>query len=198
MVAAAALGVIALLAVTVLIGSRLLDEDRGTVEVAPFEVGDGEPAPIPAERISVEATSFLPPEDGLTYDPTNTIDGDLTTAWNSDAQDTEGRGQILSYRFSEPVELTSIRFVNGYVKNDSVYTANHRIRDIMVITDGTMQPVSLLDMGEEQEVAFDFGLTSKVVLEISDVYPGTGFTDPALTSDLALSEIVFIGVQRER
>ena len=154
--------------------------------------GPGDPEPIPADRVSVVASSFLAPDQGITYEPDNTIDDDVDTAWNSDNAATEGRGQTLTYRFTEPMTITSIHFVNGYAKNEGVFDANHRIRDVIVHTDTGSQLVTLLDTAQRQEIDFDFGYTSKVTLEVADVYPGAGFADPSLTADLALTEVQFL------
>lgn len=143
----------------------------------------------------VAATSHIPQDGSITYGPENTVDGDLQTAWNSDAPGTEGRGETLTYRFAEPVDLKAVRFVNGYVKNDDVFTANHRARDLVIRADNSAQPVMLLDTGDEQEVAFDFGLTSKVEIEVLDIYPGDGFDRPELTADLAITEVAFLALQ---
>lgn len=158
---------------------------------------DGDQGEVPVDRIRVEASSFLEPVDGITYDPDNVIDGDPETAWNSASAADDGRGQTLTFRFTEPVDLRALRFVNGYAKNPDIYDANHRIRDILITTDGTTQKVSLLDTTERQEIAFDFGFTSKVELEVLDVYVGSGFNDPALTADLAVTEISFLAVLPE-
>lgn len=173
-------------------------DDGATVEpvsIPAMTAPGGEAVPIPADRISVVASSFLDPIDGITYGPTNTIDGDIETAWNSDAPDSGGLGETLTFRFAEPVGLTAIRLVNGYAKGPEIFDANHRIRELEVRTDAGVQRVSLLDTSEEQEIAFEFGTTSKVELEVVEIYEGSGFDDPALTADLALSEIGFVASQ---
>lgn len=167
-----------------------------TIDVPAMDGPTGAAAQVPRERLLVMASSHLPPDGEITYDPGNTVDGDPTTAWNSDAPGTDGRGQVLTYRFTEPVDLRAIRIVNGYAKNPDIFAANHRLREVEVRTDAGAQRVSLLDTDEQQEITFDFGLTSKVVLEVVDVYTGDGFANPDLTADLALSEIGFVAIQR--
>ncbi len=167
-----------------------------TVAVPPFAAPSGEPEMVPADRITVAASSFLAAEGAITYEPLNTIDGDLQTAWNSDAGESDGRGQVLTYRFTEPVGLSAIRLVNGYAKGEDIFAANHRIKELEVRTDRGSQRVSLLDTSDEQEITFDFGVTSKVELEVIEIYPGDGFDDATLTADLALTEIDFLASQR--
>jgi hypothetical protein len=164
--------------------------------VPPITGPIGTAAPVGPERISVTASSSLAPDGSITYGPGNTVDGDLETAWNSDAPESELRGQRLTYRFTEPVDLEAIRFVNGYAKSAEIYVANHRIREVRIETDRVSQLVSLLDTSDSQEITFDFGYTSKVVLEVVEIFPGTGFDNPDLTADLALTEIGFLAVQR--
>lgn len=154
-------------------------------------------SPVAVEQIIVTASSALADDDDLTYGAANTIDGDLTTAWNSDVPDGEVVGQSLVYRFVEPVDLRSIRFVNGYAKSDAVFSANHRIHRVEVTTDSGVRMLTLLDTADAQEITHDFGLTSKVSLEVVEVYEGSGFTDESLTSDLALTEISFVAVQAD-
>ncbi|MEM9565345.1 MAG: hypothetical protein AAGA93_22170 [Actinomycetota bacterium] len=173
------------------------DDEAPEVPVPMIEPPSGTADAVPTERISVAASSFLVPDGEITYDPGNTVDGDPSTAWNSDTNGADVRGQTLTFRFTEPVGLTAIRLVNGYAKNPDIFAANHRIRELEVRTDGGVQRVSLLDTSEEQEITFDFGTTSKVELEVIEIYEGAGFDDPELTSDLALSEIDFVAIQRQ-
>lgn len=169
--------------------------DLASLGVAPFTVPDGPPTAISADRISVTASSHLEPAGDITYGPENVLDDDIATAWNSDAPNRDGRGETLTFRFSQPVNLQGLRFVNGYTKNPEIFTANHRIRDLVITADGRSQQVTLLDTGDRQEITVDFGLTSKVELEVMEIYPGAGFDNPALTADLALTEVSFLAVQ---
>ena len=170
--------------------------DRGDGAAFSFAVPDGEPTPVDPVRITVSASSHLPAASGIDYEPTNTIDGDPSTAWNSDAPETDGRGETLVFRFAEPVDLKAVRFVNGYAKSPEIFGANHRVRDVVVRTDEGTRSLTLLDTADPQEIDFDFGLTSKVVLEVVDIYTGTGFANAGLTADLAVSEVGFMAVQR--
>ena len=176
------------------------DDDRSgggsTGTVPPMVPPTGEATGIPADRIVVTATSFLAPDGDITYEPGNVVDDDIQTAWNSDNADDQGRGESLTFRFTEPVDLQRIQFINGYAKSADIFAANHRIRDLSIETDEVLQVVSLQDTSDLQEVAFDFGFTSKVVIEVIEVYPGAGFDNPALTADLALTEVEFVAVQR--
>ena len=155
---------------------------------------DGGVAPLGRDRIRVEASSYLQPDGNITYDPDNAIDGDLDTAWNSASAPDDGRGQTMTFRFTEPIDLRKVSIVNGYAKDANIYDANHRIRDLIITTDTIRKTVSLFDSTDEQEIVFEFGFTSKVEIEVTDVFVGSGFSDPALTADLALTEISFFAL----
>ena len=198
-IVATLLGAVALVGAGTFAANRFLTTDAGADAIAPFQVGIGEPIPVPVERISAAATTALLPDGNEgSFGPNNTIDGDLETAWNSDARSSNGQGQVLTYRFSEPVDLKSIRFLNGSAQSPRAFAANHRIRELLVRTDSTSQAITLLDMRDEQEVTFEFGLTSKVEIEVIDFYQGDGFDNQGRQAELSLSEIQFIAVQRDR
>lgn len=191
---------IGLAAGAALFGALVFAGSRSGTEPSPPESAtqaliepSGDPKLVDPARIAAEASSVLEPQDGLTYGLDNTLDGDRQTAWNSNS--TELIGQTLTYRFAEPVELTALRFVNGYAKSDDIYTSNHRLKMLQVTTDQTTRSLTLLDTDDAQEISFDFGLTSKVVLEVIDIFEGDGFDNPEISSDLALSEIAFLAVQ---
>jgi hypothetical protein len=148
--------------------------------------------PMPVDRITVEASSTLAPfSDTLTYEVTNMLDGDPSTAWNSDAPDADGRGEVLTFRFTEPVELSAVRIVNGYAKSPDLFAANHRISRATVRTDNATTEIVLLDVIAEQEIALTVGPTAKLEIQVDDVFVGDGFDNPELTADLAVSEIEF-------
>jgi hypothetical protein len=148
--------------------------------------------PMPVDRITVEASSTLAPvSDTLTYEVTNMLDGDTSTAWNSDAPGPDGRGEVLTFWFTEPVELRAVRIVNGYAKSPDLFAANHRISRATVRTDDATTEVVLLDVIAEQEIALTVGPTAKLEIQVDDVFVGDGFDNPELTADLAVSEIEF-------
>ncbi|MGH1488987.1 MAG: discoidin domain-containing protein [Acidimicrobiales bacterium] len=172
------------------------DGEQSSAEGAPTALisPSGSASLVDPARITVEASSFLAPAGDITYNPRNTLDGDPQTAWNSDAE--ELIGQTLTFRFAEPVELTALQFVNGYAKNDNIFASNHRLKSVLVTTDQSSESLTLIDDDGPQEISFDFGLTTKVVLEVTEIFEGEGFASPELNADLAVSEVAFVAVQR--
>ena len=169
--------------------------DRPTAATEPSDAAtagdDGggtaaEPQRLPADVISAEASSVLPPvpDEGLSYGPDNTLDGDLATAWNDGAPGS-GVGERLTFAFDEPVELVSLEIVNGYAKSADLYAANARVREARIVTDEVTTDVELLDIISPQTIDGPFGTTGSVTIEVLSVYPGNRY------EDLAISEIVF-------
>jgi hypothetical protein len=148
-------------------------------------------AAVDPATIKGSATSVQKPDGGITYGVGNTLDGNPSTAWNSDgARDGRGPGITVTYRFAEPVNLRSITIRNGYQKvrpNDGVdlWTLNERIRQIQVVTDGGQWIWNLQDARKPQTLSQNFGRTTVVRLKIAQVYPSSKYRD------VAISEIGF-------
>lgn len=170
-----------------------------TAQPVGFAVPEGPVREVPAVRMTVAASSFGPPndQDGTTHGPDNLLDGDPATAWVSAPGSDQGRGETLTFRFTEIIDLQAIQFVNGYIDSEDRYRTNHRIRQMTVRTDSRAEPfvVLLLDIMESQDITADFGLTAKVEVEINDVFPASG-AQAASGSGVALTEVSFLAVQR--
>ena len=151
------------------------------------------PAPVQVDSrsISASASSELPPDGSVTYSIGNTLDGDTRTAWNSHgAVDGNGVGETLTYQFSRPVQLARIALMNGYAKTAELRADNGRIRGVVILTDHRTLKATLSDTTSRQRLDRDFGLTRKVTLRVTSIYPGARYTD------LALTEIAFWAVPR--
>jgi len=144
---------------------------------------------IDPARISVTATSVLPP-DPDSYAPEQTLDGDTTTAWNSDGSNIGAAGRpTLTYTFDEPVRIGRITVSNGYQKNDRLFQSNRRVRTLVVTVGTVTHTFSLADKKTAQKLDFDFGTAATTVtVRIGEVYPGTKYYD------IALSEVAFYAV----
>lgn len=144
-------------------------------------------AAVDPATIRGSATSVQKPDGGITYGADNTLDGNLSTAWNSNgARDGRGPGITVSYQFSKPIDLRSITIRNGYQKvrpNDGVdlWALNERIRQVQVVTDGGQWTWDLEDVRKPQALVRSFGRTQVVRLEITQVYPSRKYRDVAIS-----------------
>jgi hypothetical protein len=144
------------------------------------------PTKIDPGTIDAEASSELPPTQGLTYGIGNTLDDNPSTAWNSNGEEVgTGAGQVLTYRFPDKVHLVRIDLVNGYAKSDKSFSQNGRIKAVAITTDAGTFEVTLADSKDPQNVQQDFGVTDSVSLRVISVYKGTAYPD------LGLTEIAF-------
>jgi len=141
----------------------------------------------PAQIVSAEATSTLPDQDGLTYGIANTLDGQITTGWNSNGS-TPGSGvdpvgQKLTYKLAAPQHIVGVRLINGYNPNDGKhqFTDNHRIHSLVLRGGGKERTVELADSFSPQFVEVDFPNADTIELEIASVYPTTKWTDVGVT-----------------
>lgn len=154
------------------------------------------PAPIDLSTVTAEASSEQDAEGGTSYGADNTLDGKLATAWNSDGKaDGAGPGITLTYTFDAPVDLRSVSLTNGYQKviksngkNRDLYTANSRVKQVKVVTDGGEWTWTLQDARAPQTLRKEFGRTKTVTLEILSVYKGAQY------KDTAISEVAFTAV----
>ena len=149
------------------------------------------PVRVDPRSISASASSQLPPDGGVTYSIRNTLDGNTRTAWNNhSATRGSGVGETLTYQFAGPVHLVRIDLGNGYAKTAALRADNGRIRGVVIGTDGRTVNATLADTAARQRLDRDFGLTRKVTLRVTSIYPGARYTD------LALTEIAFWAVPK--
>jgi hypothetical protein len=150
---------------------------------------------VESSKITAKASSTQEPEkNGVTYSVDNTLDGDPSTAWNSNGRkDGPGEGMSLTYTFDEPVDLTRIALRNGYQKirtrangqSLNLYQLNKRVRKIQVVTDKGSWTWDVADQQASQELAQDFGTAAWVRLEVLETYQSARY------KDLAVSEVTF-------
>ncbi|MDE6362718.1 MAG: zinc-ribbon domain-containing protein [Lachnospiraceae bacterium] len=83
---------------------------------------------------SIYASSELT-DTTKTYKAETLLDGDRETCWSEGADGT-GEGEYIYIEFTCPVYLSEISFLNGYMKNESVYHANGKIKRALISVDG--------------------------------------------------------------
>jgi hypothetical protein len=135
--------------------------------------------PVPDERVGVSATSTLADANGFTYAAHNTLDHDPCTAWN-DATGVGPAGESLTYSFRTPRRIVRVDVIGEYIQSKDAYFLNARIKDLKITSDHRETIVKLPDKPQWTYIRFDFGVTRKIVLKVSEVYYGTA-GDSAVT-----------------
>jgi len=126
---------------------------------------------------SVEASSVLPSENGITYEPGNLFDDLLETAWQEGA-DGGGEGEWVQFDFDREITLSAMEIANGYQKDSSRFSDNPRVETLRVeYSDGTTQQVRLYDDTGFQEIALASKPTEWLRLTILSIYPGDQWDD---------------------
>jgi hypothetical protein len=177
-------GAVVLIAVLALGVRAIVGGNGGTEQPAATAMVKVDPASVHASASSTQDS-----EGGVDYKAANTLDGDPTTAWNSDGrQDGPGPGITLTYAFAAPVDLRGITVLNGYQKNSSgrdLWRLNERVKQVRVVTDAGSSTWTLDDAHAPQALHRDLGRTRSVKLEVLSVYPSERYLD------LAVSEVTF-------
>jgi hypothetical protein len=137
--------------------------------------------------VSSQATSTLPSQDGLTYGINNTLDGQITTGWNSEGS-TPGHGvppvgQKLDYKLAASEHIVGVRIINGFNPNDGKhqFTDNYRVHTLAIRAGGKERRVDLADSFVPQFVEVNFPNADSLELEVLSVYPTTKWQDVGIT-----------------
>jgi len=151
----------------------------------------------------VTASSSLTSQGVNSYEAINAHDLDYQNAW-VEGVDGYGIGEFLTYEFApESPRITEIIVANGYVKSQSAWNSNSRVKKLRVYhNDEPIADLNLKDIRADQHFKFDpigynertdFKLLQQhspwtLKFEILAVYEGT------LYSDTVISEIYFDGL----
>lgn len=101
---------------------------------------------------SIQASSELT-DSTKTYQAEFVFDGNRETCWCEGADGT-GAGEALVIKFTQPVYLTEVAFLNGYLKNETVYNNNGKIRRVELETEEGRFETEFADR-KYQEIADD-------------------------------------------
>jgi hypothetical protein len=143
----------------------------------------------------VKASSVLPNAGEITYAADNANDLNYKTAWVEGKSD-EGIGEYLEYYFkNKSPRVTKIIISNGYVKSESAWKENNRVKKLKLIVNNKVFGVLNLEDSRTDQI-FDLGTfghnkngTDLVLkFEILEVYKGEKFNDTVIT------EIYFDGI----
>lgn len=141
---------------------------------------------------SYDVSSYLESHSEITYGPENLCDGNLQTAWVEGA-DGHGIGEEIIITFDIPDEIENINFdgiefINGYTKTPGIWEKNSRVKTFKVwFNEELLFYIHALDsdwpqtihFGEKHTIYLNQG--DVVYLEIAEVYPGSKYTDTAIT-----------------
>lgn len=150
----------------------------------------------------VEASSFLSSYGAITYEPWNAHDFSYKNAWVEGVAG-YGIGEYLTYYFTaQSPRITEIRIANGYVKSQTDWENNSRVKTLKIyLNDKPYAIVHLEDCrcessikvkpignGEEKYNLPEDAPGWTLKFEIVEVYPGKKY------DDTVISEIYFDGI----
>lgn len=130
----------------------------------------------------VLTSSFLDSQYGNTYYPYNAVDSDVNSAWVEGVEG-QGVGETLTIRFDRRSVVSGIVIYSGYQKSSSLFYKNSRPETILIsFSDGESETITLRDTLGSQHIVFSSPVeTSEVVLTIRSVFPGSTYTDTAIS-----------------
>ena len=151
----------------------------------------------------VTASSYLKSQGSNNYEPKNASDLSYKTAWVEGVSG-YGIGEFLTYRFSATSpRITEIIIVNGYVKSETSYMNNSRVKKLKVYLND--KPYAILNLEDKianqgfevEPIGYsdreDWNVLKTkpdwtLKFEILEVYKGLKY------DDVAISEIYFDGL----
>jgi hypothetical protein len=137
--------------------------------------------PVMVRPKATVSSSALKGTSTASFQATNLVDGDLTTAWIEGAKEA-GLGEWVRFEFSEPTLLAKIEIANGYQKDTSTFAANPRVRLLSIqFSSGATYLVELYDTPDFQSIVPAGEAIEWIKLVIVSVYPGKSNEDTALS-----------------
>ncbi len=147
--------------------------------------------------VFVDSSSFLnvKSKDNSTYEPANTLDGNVSTAW-IEGVDGDGINESITYRFEEEYDVSKVVIYNGFLKSKYRYTINGKPTKIqMVFGNGEVieEELNVIHPGEEDVefaedelnptvITFEVPIPSdSLSIVIQDVETGTKYEDTAIS-----------------
>lgn len=140
------------------------------------------------------------------YKKDNLLDFDFSNCWCAKSKD---KTPILTFKFKDSVEVSSIVFTPGYLKSKDTYYNNNRLKKVAItqyytsydktpkeftykfnLKDIPYQEVDIntfYDMVKHTDVQDMFMYTSKIEIKILEIYKGKKF------NDTCISEVLFAG-----
>jgi hypothetical protein len=127
-------------------------------------------------------SSALKGQFGNQYGPANLFSGPQGVAW-VEGRAGQGVGEWITIEFDGMRMVRTITLRNGYQKDDDIYRKNGRVRRLLLQTSqGASIPLTLQDRSGVQIVNLDTPVQARwLKFTIDDVYPGSRYTDTALS-----------------
>jgi len=135
--------------------------------------------------------------NSVKYSLRNLFDHNKKTAWVTkfDQGDYDGAPGTFEIDFDRPVYVQSVTFQNGYQKSQRLYSANQRVKDLIVfkVMSKKSAPLEvnmkLKDTMVPQRISalqtfgpvFQLFKTRKLIFVVESIYPGTQYTDLCLS-----------------
>ena len=150
--------------------------------------------------VTVKASSTLGAVKDINYRAKNASDFDASTAWVEGKSD-YGKGEYLEYKYdfrgvkNTNFHVTNLLVHNGYCKNQDIWHANSRIKELKLTLNGhILNNIYLKDIWDMQiisipKITFEPGKKYILRCEIIDVYKGKKY------KDTAISELHFVNVE---
>jgi hypothetical protein len=145
--------------------------------------------PVSVRPKATVSSSALKGTGTASFQATNLVDGDLTTAWLEGAKGS-GPGEWVRFEFAQPTLLSRIEIANGYQKDPTHFASNPRIKLVNVeFSSGATYLVQLHDVTDPQTIIPVGEAIEWVKLVIVSVYPGQDNQDAALTEVRLLEKV---------
>lgn len=154
-------------------------------EPVPFDDLAYPDEPTVQRPATVGASSTAGPDGSRTFEPTQTVDGRLTTAWRADDEDS---GALVRHGFVAPVWVAEVEVATGDQYDDTAFSAVGRVVEARIDL-GTMQvEATLAGVDGVQVIPLPRPvLTDEITWEVTDVVG-----EPA-----AISEVRYVGWQAD-
>jgi hypothetical protein len=146
----------------------------------------GEPEPLLLSHVATRTTA--PAQGERSFEPSQLVDDDRTTAWRSDpAQLPETAREVIELYLETPAWVSGLVVANGDQHDDTSFEASGRLHRVRLHLDGgETLAANLLDQRGRQLLALEEPrLTTAIRLEVVDVFAGVA-TDAAAISDVEL------------
>jgi hypothetical protein len=128
------------------------------------------------------ASSILNPQLGNSYGVQHLFAGNGTTAW-VEGKNGQGVGEWVVVEFDGQRLIKGFEVLNGYQKNPDIYYKNSRVRRLRVVfSNGESRTFTLQDQFGAQALSLGRPVRAYwAQFVIDDVYPGSKYTDTALS-----------------